>query len=1528
MATLFELPIRRPIATVMCYATIVLLGVVAWMKLPAELLPALPSQRVQMSILRPGSDSDTVEREILAPLEARVRALPEVAETSAEVRGASGTLDVRFRSSADLAARRLDVQRVSAEVARTQPPGTTIDVNAANLSTFSRFAMSVLVTGGQAPDQLFEAADSVIRPQLASVEGVGRVLIGGAAPREATIWLDADRLASNGLTPDQAVAAVERWVAPNRLLGWTPLGDSRRAVVLEGRIGELPRLGDVPIGAAHDVRLRQVADLSLAPGRVTTAFRVNGRPSVGLLLFQQENANLVRLGRALRERIERIREELKPAGIAVLVQFDGAAVIETELSDLMRRALHGFAISLVVLFLFARQLRAVLVVAVAVPVSVVAALALLFVGGQSLNAITLFGLAVAIGLIIDNGIVVFEAIQRLVERGATPGRAASEAVGRTVRAIVAAAAMNTVVFLPVAAIEGPDSLLQSMLAVLALAIVLPLLASVMVAVGLVPMLTRWYSAPAAQARVAALLKLRESDAGRLPDRIRALFMAIVRVGLRRPVPVFVATAAVVVITTVVALPWIAVVTGNEPPADTPDVRVTVDLLPPASVEAASSIFDRLDTTALAVPHVARVESFVQEAGGALIVRLDEKAFRSGLVSAEHIRQALLTATRGLDGVRISLAAEGASRSSGSGSGADALGGASVDVRLLGVDSDKLMEIAEELRARLESMPDVGTAYVASQPARPERHLTPNVQAAAALGVFPDLPLKMLGVLRREGVPMRDGLVQDDGTEWPLLVRRLSPPSGDDLSRLPLTLGARTLPARDVMRFHDSPPPPVITWHNGRRAVTVVYELSGHAPQAGPARQDLERRIRTTIAQTRLPPGYTIEVPDQALTLEWLLAILGSAAILVFVVLAVVFESLTLPWLVMLTVPLTIAGGAWALVITGRPADTMALVGVLVLLGLSGNPAILLVDRMQARMRRGCWTAGAAALATVHERGRPVLMTTATAVVGLLPLALSPDAARERWPSFAVVVIGGLVASTVLTLLVVPIGFVALRRLDRMFARVGPWTVCGWAVAAAVATVAVMTTDVLGSFAWRAIIAVVFDAALLAAVAAAVPRSHAPQRQGPTILETRCLAKRYGGPGPIARAWVRSSVAFRAGAHRSISPLERRWASDRLRVMLPLLAGTIWAGLLRSTAAWQVPLFFVASLIAAHAVRVSALRWMPGRDVRAVKACAHMAAPLFPWMALLVSVWRYGPWTSRGEIGLPALAVLAGVMLIAQLGRRTALSTSNGAGVARHGLAGSKLGALWRRAARLVCGFDVPRSGVLALERVNVRLTPGLIGVLGPNGAGKTTFLRLLVGILEPTHGRVLINGVPLTVADRSLTMAIGYLPQEFGLPLDLTAREYLAYYARLHDIVPAAERSARIVAALREVGLAAEADRRISALSGGMRQRLAIARVLLRPPSILVVDEPTVGLDPAERVRLRNLLVSLAAERIVLFSTHLVDDVAVACNRVLVLSAGRLRFDGSPAELVRRSISEGTPVGGGAAASATFEAAYLWMAAS
>jgi len=1509
----FRLPVQRPVATSMLFAAIVLLGVIGWQKIPVELFPGLAGDQLYVSFFRPGSEPEVVEREILLPLEARVSELPGMEESWGEVRGSGGNVTVRFEPGTDIKVRELEIQRLAAELTRAQPQGTAINVNAQDLAMLSRFVMIVQVAGGEDIDALHTLVDERIQPRLAAVTGVSSVLTGGGAPLEITVRVDPERCAAMGITPPDITASLARSVQRLTFLGGLEDETGRTAVILDGRPRGVRSLGESRVVPNKPVLVHHVAEVDYGTGREDLLFRINGKPSVGLIVFQEEGANLVSLGRELRDRLEELRTEYSTFGIEFVMGFDAAELVEKQIDRLKKLGLSGFLIALVVLFLFLRHLQAVSVVAVAVPVSLLAALALLFVGNLSLNLITLFGLAVGIGMLVDNSIVVYEAVQRQLEHGASPDEAAAEGIRRTVRAIVAATATTAIVFLPIA-YAAESTMVRGLLNMLATAILLPLASSLLVAVGLVPLLARRLAAPAAISRLHARKNRRESFAGLvLPDRGRELFSGFLKVALRRPALWLVVVFSAVIFTVIVALPLVVVMMGGEEPREADEVRLTVDVPRGESLDAIKEGFASLEKAALDLEGVEYVESVIQEDSGSLTVKFEEKDKRPEDLTAPRVRKVLRDAAEALMGFNIRTAESSGSGGSERGGGTGSLFGTGpAEIVLSGPDVRKMTDLATAVKDRLESVPEIGRhgVWISGRGGQAEIRVTPDEFILTQLGLSPDQVLPALSLIRREGTAMRTGFILTDGREIPLTVRikedqpRLARRKIEDL-RLSTPIGVMSLGA--LAEAHKMPPPPTIFHHNGRREVSVYYRFNDRAPGAGPARQALEEQILSMVRDVHRPAGYTVEAQGEDESTSWFKRVLVPIILLLFAVLAVTFESLTLPVLVLLAVPLTILGATWALVLSGMSADMMALVGAVALLGLTVNPAILLVDRMQQRARRQAWTAGAAALAAVRERTRPVLMTTCTTIAGLWPLALATGRENEIWPSFATVVMGGLATSTLLTLLVIPVGFVFLNRLDRLFGRLGPWVVIAWAGATVAVMAPLIMTEWITSTTWQITTTVLVAGGFLGLAVLLFRWPEAPEpasADGPPAVEARFLRKIYGQHGPIGRAWhIGEHFAERVLA-RGGSPFVPRDARPRIFTLAVVLLGVAYLALSLTTMWWRLVFSFAgAVLLCRLLVQIRRFRGKCDKLGRADPGGPEtLLAFLVPWVVLVLLTLHYCliPMVGDQTVRLvPAAVVLvATAIFVVQLGRSTAKRLSAGALAKRveKGLL-RRTRTLWRRVSGWIFGLDLPREEIEALTTIHFRSTRGMVGILGPNGAGKTTLLRLLAGILDPSTGTVFLGGVSTKPIRHYLARWVGYLPQDFGLPMDLTAREYLEYYALLYNIGNRTERRSRINLLLDEVGLAANADKKIGGYSGGMRQRAAVARTLLRLPPVIIVDEPTVGLDPRERIRFRNLLGQLSKTRVVLFSTHVVEDVAVACERVIVLARGSMVFDGRPSLL-------------------------------
>jgi ABC-type multidrug transport system ATPase subunit len=656
--------------------------------------------------------------------------------------------------------------------------------------------------------------------------------------------------------------------------------------------------------------------------------------------------------------------------------------------------------------------------------------------------------------------------------------------------------------------------------------------------------------------------------------------------------------------------------------------------------------------------------------------------------------------------------------------------------------------------------------------------------------------RYVGATRSRGtvssLRLRDG---DNITEVSFVIREAEGSTTDQVKDLTIfTANRGTVPLGELAIFSKSRQQSHIRRTDRQSSLEVSYYFL-----PGTNITELSEDIKRLSRSLPNPAGVILEFQGETQRIDerraqFIFTIL-SGAVLVYVVMAAVFESFWVPFIILLTNPLMLIGIVWGLDIAGLPLDDLAAFGIILLVGLAVNNGIVMMDRTLELQRRGSTRTRAVFEASL-TRLRPILMTWMTTVLGLAPLALVGET-DDQWRPVAVVIIGGLTSATVLTLIVLPCFYLIGDDFVR-WAR--PWFLRALKVA-------FETFEGIGNAVmhpWQAI------------------RGHRPV-----------------APGLRSLLWEIFSLI--AGAALAVLRIIWHLPADLFHAIHPTPPPPAAAPDTHSTALiapdWPSPLLRVRNLQV----------WFPPRGFRA----------LLRW--------------------LPARL------------RRT---------------------------------LRIPSDGVQALHGVSLDLDHGLFGLLGPNGAGKTTLMRAIAGLQTTDRGSVRIAGMLQRDDPALLAPLIGYLPQDQGWYGWMTLREYLEFFALvwgrtidraialqgsdgplaslLASLAPlntAEQRAAAIERVAHEVNLHAELDRRLDTFSGGMRQRAGIARLLLQAPPIIIVDEPTAKLDPVERVKVRLLLSRLARRRLVIFSTHLVEDLDQSCDLIGIMVQGRIVYLGSPDDL-------------------------------
>jgi ABC-type multidrug transport system ATPase subunit/preprotein translocase subunit SecF len=882
------------------------------------------------------------------------------------------------------------------------------------------------------------------------------------------------------------------------------------------------------------------------------------------------------------------------------------------------------------------------------------------------------------------------------------------------------------------------------------------------------------------------------------------------------------------------------------------------------------------------------------------------------------------------------------------------------LRLRGYDLQSLRLLSEQIVQTLRAMPDIEKRSVQSSllEGAPELQIRGDRLRLALWGLSMQQVMNAIWATRAEGANAATPFYQGDGERnVQMQLQDAATRQLEDVQNTKINNAAgQPVPLREVAEVRVDQGPGNIVRYNQERQVQINYDFLPEVHNSKTRLELAEAQVERLIQEMRLPRGFTlekIEPEDKQTVYYWMLAI---GAILIYMFLAAQFESFTSPIVILGTVPTAMIGSLFTLALSGTPLSLgegapMALLGFIVLLGIVVNNGIFLLDRIAILRNQHGYRWQRAVIMAVQSRVRPVLMTSGTTMLGIFPLALKQGTELELWPPFAITVLGGLAVSTFSTLIFIPVLYVALEQIKEWLKSIGwPGLIAGTLAAAAIifwyydTYHSKLYTALLVLPVWFGILGLIYGVQRFFTV-----RKEKAQLAEETLhIRIKNLTKIYGAPGRLTREWNKqrrrlnrlmvnhqakngkpAEAAFRPLSHfsdgiHSIANLP--WDKENIRepaiwmaalgallvYLHTFITSWIWLAILSLlTLGW---LFGVRELWYRWRFvrgrppqrRRRSFRWKFWPKKRRASTLSQTDEPVTPlnfprrggiWLVLLFLVYL------QVRLQLPALttAVTLIALLLFQL-RRIARKIERG--VINPELPTGRLRKLKRIIYSVVKAIPFirpPKPQVRALHGVDLEIGQGMFGLLGPNGAGKTTLMRILVGVLEPDRGSIKINDRDLSEHREAFHGAIGYLPQDFGLYENMTPIEYLNYHALTNGIYEPERRKALIETLLQSVGLWERRDDKIKTFSGGMKQRVGIAQTLLHLPQIIVVDEPTAGLDPRERIRFRNLLAELAKERIVIFSTHIVEDISSTCHDLAVLDGGSVIYRGSPEEMQKKA---------------------------
>jgi len=1007
--------VQRPVFTTMVTLIVVILGAVSLSRLRIDMLPNIELPTLSIRTEYKGASPEVMERLVTQILEEIVATVPGVEEMTSVSSEGNSAIQVRFVWGTDINTAALDVQSKIEDEINELPE----DIVRPRIRKFDIASFPVVLLGISSkldPVELTQLIEEQIRYRFARIPGVAQVDLWGGYDREVRIELHPDRIKALGLPLDRVLQAI-RDANLDLPAGQIEQGQYEVTLRAPEEFTSLDQISNTVLATRNGaaVRLGQVADLKDTYEKLTRIIRVNGVRGVRVAIRKQADANTVEVSRRVLEEIDVVNRAFPQ--IRILPVINQGNFIERSISNVARSMLYGGGLAILVLLFFLRNVRSTLVISLSIPISVIATFALIYFGGLTLNLMTLGGLALGVGMMVDNSIVVLENIfRRHFEEHEPPGVAAVEGAREVGSAIIASTITTLVIFLPLNFVRGVSGILFQDLAYV---VVVSLVCSLLVSLSLVPMLaSRLLDAPHGHAKAPPAWTHRLAAASE--SALKGLgntYQTLLRSALEHRLLTALAATAVLG-ASLFLLPWI----GSEflPPSDEGEVRVTGEMELGTRLQIVDQQTRRMEQIVNpAVPEaVASVASAVtsghrpdEASQGEIQLSLSpaSERGRSNTEIADDLRRRLSGKIPGM--VIRTRAPQGQfvlERLIGGEEG--------IRVEIRGFELDTLHSLAERVAASITEVPGITDVEKQNSAGVPQQRIRVNRDKMADLGLS---VRDLTQALETAVAGSKAGEYRPHGYSYRILVqiKDVEQLSLEEILDLTLTTASGDQVAlRNLVSTEPSRGPFLIDRKEQQRLVTVRANISGR--DLGSVASD----VQVLLDQIPRPLGYDLTVTgafeEQQKAARELMVSLLLALVLVYMVLAAQYESFRDPLVVMLSVPVATVGVLGILFLTHTTFNVQSYIGCIMLGGIVVNNAILLVDQAGRLCRQGMGIRDGVAEAC-RRRFRPILMTTLTTILGLLPLALGLGEGADAQAPLARVVVGGLASSTLITLVLIP-----------------------------------------------------------------------------------------------------------------------------------------------------------------------------------------------------------------------------------------------------------------------------------------------------------------------------------------------------------------------------------------------------------------------------------------------------------------------------------------------------------------------------
>ena len=1032
-----DFAIKRPLITVVSMLTLVGFGLVSLFQLKTDEFPEVQPPIVLTTIVYPGASPGQVEREVLEPIEEAIQSIAGVKSINGEARDGFAQITTEFIFSKDLQAATQDIRdaistkRMDLPQEMEEPILRKFSPTDAPIVTLALFSTSLT------PAQLTQIADPGITRELRSIPGVADVQVTGQIKRELTISLDPQRLQSAGVSVPQVVGALQTGnlaVPVGRVNGAL----DERTIRLQGRLDSPQDFMQLVVSerGGRVVRLGDVATAVDGTEEPRSLALYKNKDAVGIEIKKANGYSTTQVSTEIYKKVLALRPTLPKGAQLDMVKNKGERVTNS-IDNVQSALIEGALLTVLVVFLFLNSWRSTVITGLALPVSVLASFIAVWVFGFTLNTMSLLGLSLAIGILIDDAIVVRENIVRHIEMGKDHYTAAREGTDEIGLAVAATTFSIIAVFVPIAFLDGVSG---QWFKPFALTIACSVLVSLFVSFSLDPMLSAYWQDPHVEEDKKSFITKQLDKFNHWFNGLANGYRRVIGWALDHPKSmVFLAMASFI---GAIAMPATGLVGGGFfPLEDNAEVSMTIETPPGANldylrekvVETLRQIqkYENKDST----DQSKEVNYTFVTAGGAsgavdkasVFIKLQPKGERlkRGLLGAEELATALRRDVEHIGGSSVSVFTSDFSGQQ-----------KQLSIELRGNDKAALQVVADQYLAAMKSTPGAVDVALSTKGLKPELAVKIDRGLASALGLSVG---QVAQALRPAFAGLHAGDWVDPSNQTRKVMVRLSPEArsrSSDLSQMPVSVGvgpnAQLVPLQQVATIRNELGPAVVNHLDRDNVIKVEGNIAGRSLS------EINKELDSKTAGIVMPPGVTKsqggQVKQQNETFSNVFIALGVAVALMYLILVVQFGSFLDPIAILISLPLSLIGVMGALAITGNTINIMSLIGVILLCGIVAKNAILLIDFAKWARERNGLPLREALIEAGAIRLRPILMTTFALIAGMIPVALGRGEGAQFRAPLGVAVIGGVITSTVLTLLVIPTFYEIIDNIRTSFAR--------------------------------------------------------------------------------------------------------------------------------------------------------------------------------------------------------------------------------------------------------------------------------------------------------------------------------------------------------------------------------------------------------------------------------------------------------------------------------------------------------------